>query len=150
VRVDEKPGAPGHDRWDWNSAYWRDFGAPWGGLHSTAGDLATFLQTFLNGGTYDGPRVLAESTARAMTTLQTEGLNDRWGLGWALRDSRPYFGEATSSRTFGHGGATGTLAWADPERRAVFVCLTTTPLDEHGDRFFGNLSDEVIRALDAA
>ena len=38
--VPEEEGAEGSNRWDWNSAYWRDFGAPWGGLHSTVGDLA--------------------------------------------------------------------------------------------------------------
>ena len=29
--------------WGWNSPYWRDFGAPWGGMHSTGRDLASPL-----------------------------------------------------------------------------------------------------------
>ena len=49
-----------------------------------------------------------------------------WGLGWALRDSRVwnYFGELVSTGTFGHVGATGTVAWADPERRLSCIILT--------------------------
>jgi len=145
--VEEKPGDPGHDRWDWNSAYWRAFGAPWGGLHSTAGDLARFLQAFLNGGEYDGTRILEADTARAMTSVQTGELEESWGLGWAFPDTDPYFGGAVSPRTFGHGGATGTAAWADPERDVVFVCLTTRPKDEHEEGVFGDLSEKTIRAL---
>ena len=32
--------------WDWNSPYWRNLGAPWGGAHATARDLGTFLEAF--------------------------------------------------------------------------------------------------------
>lgn len=148
--VEAKPGDPGHDRWDWNSAYWRDFGAPWGGLHSTADDLLSFLQAFLGGGAHGGTRILEPATVREMTTLRTGDLDGHWGLGWALRDGSPRFGEAVSPRTFGHAGATGTVAWADPERRAAFVCLTTKPLDEHRDGFFGDLSDAAVEALGEA
>src|SRR5207248_2717591 len=28
--------------WDWNSPYWREFGAPWGGMFATAAELARF------------------------------------------------------------------------------------------------------------
>ena len=38
------PKKPKH--WGANSPYWRDMGHPWGGLHSTTGDLAVLLQTF--------------------------------------------------------------------------------------------------------
>jgi len=37
----------GNDDWNWNSPYWRDFGAPWGGAHAPAGDVARFLEYFL-------------------------------------------------------------------------------------------------------
>ena len=32
--------------WDWNSAYWRNLAAPWGGAHSTVRDLANFIEAF--------------------------------------------------------------------------------------------------------
>ena len=36
--------------WGWNSPYWRNFGAAWGGMFSTVADLTRFLKMFLNGG----------------------------------------------------------------------------------------------------
>lgn len=115
-----------NQRFGANSLYWRDMGHPWGGMHSTGPDLAVLLQTFLNGGGYEGRRLFSPATVRAMTTNQNPGLQAPWGLGWGLRDSRvwSYFGELCSPATFGHIGATGTAAWADPEQELICVVLT--------------------------
>jgi beta-lactamase class C len=131
---------PRQTDWDWNSLYWRDIGAPWGGGHSTAPEVARFLEVFLNP---DGG-VLSRETARAMITNQTEGLNDAWGLGWMLRARR--FGAACSPRTFGHYGSTGTVAWADPQSGALCVLLTTKPAAQSRDGLLGPVSDIVSRA----
>src|SRR5215467_10076795 len=40
-------GDPKAKEWDWNSPYWRKLGAPWGGTHASAPDLALFLGEFL-------------------------------------------------------------------------------------------------------
>src|SRR5205823_6464728 len=40
-------GDPQAKGWDWNSPYWRELGAPWGGTHASAPDVATFLGEFL-------------------------------------------------------------------------------------------------------
>src|SRR5262249_47050440 len=40
-------GDPQAKTWDWNSPYWRKLGAPWGGTHASAPDLATFLSEFM-------------------------------------------------------------------------------------------------------
>ncbi len=100
-----------------NSPYWRDMGRPWGGMHSTAPDLTVLLQTLLNEGEYAGRRVFSRASVREMTTDQNRGLNAPWGLGWALGRSQVwhYCGELVSPRAFGHSGATGTVAGADPE-----------------------------------
>ncbi|MFT5365278.1 MAG: CubicO group peptidase (beta-lactamase class C family) [Candidatus Latescibacterota bacterium] len=125
-------GGGGGTDWDWNSDYWHGFGAPWGGMFTTATDLTTLCQMFLNGGSWKGVRVLGEATVRAMTQDQTREMPDlpasgklryRWGLGWRLRDAGLY-GDLVSPRTFGHGGATGTVAWMDPESGVSFVLLT--------------------------
>jgi CubicO group peptidase (beta-lactamase class C family) len=144
--VDRKPGEAGCDRWDWNSEYWRDFGAPWGGLHSTAADLTVFLRAFLADGIDDGYRLLNEETVAEMTADQIPFPDATWGLGWGFRDSPTwtYFGDRVSAETFGHSGATGTLAWADPERDLTFVCLTSLPIRDHDDGFFEALSNAVI------
>lgn len=109
-----------------NSHYWRDMGHPWGGMHSTGLDLAILLQTFLDGGAHGGRRLFSPAAVRAMVTDQNGALQTPWGLGWGLAHSRVwnFFGELCSEATFGHTGATGTVAWADPEQQLVCVVLT--------------------------
>jgi CubicO group peptidase (beta-lactamase class C family) len=107
--------------WNWNSPYWRGLGAPWGGAHSTGPDIAKFLESFLRP---DG-RVLKKETAAAMITDHNQGLNEPRGLGFALKPGS--FGTKCSTRTFGHGGSTGTLAWADPASGVTCILLTTLP-----------------------
>lgn len=122
------PKKPKH--WGINSPYWRDTGHPWGGLHSTTGDLAILLQTFLNGGAYGPFRLFSPATTGAMTRDHNRATGTPWGLGWALRDSPVYnyFGDLGSAGTFGHVGATGTVAWADPARDLFCILLTTQSL----------------------
>src|SRR5438876_3708760 len=57
-----------------NSRYLRKLGHPWGGMHSTVDDLGIFLQMFLNGGVYDGRRILGRATVEAMTADQNKQL----------------------------------------------------------------------------
>ena len=53
-----------------------------------------------------------------------DGLPPR-GLGFAIGPSAGSPG--CSAATFGHGGSTGTLAWADPQSETICVVLTTLP-----------------------
>ena len=114
---------PAADRsdWDWNSPYWRNLGAPWGGAHATARDLATFLEAFASP---DG-KVLSEATCREMRAIQTGTLQPRFGLGWQREPGD--FGRTCSAETFGHFGSTGTMVWHDPATTTTFVLLTTRP-----------------------
>jgi len=41
-------GDPKARDWDWNSVWWRNLGAPWGGTHASAPDIARFLAEFLD------------------------------------------------------------------------------------------------------
>lgn len=116
-------------RYGANSLYLRKLGHPWGGMHSTVDDLAIFLQMFLNRGTYGGKRILGRATVEAMIADQNRQLGHPWGLGWGLRKSSDWnaFGDLSSDQTFGHSGASGTVAWADPKHELVCVILTTRP-----------------------
>jgi CubicO group peptidase (beta-lactamase class C family) len=117
------------ERYGANSPYLRKLGHPWGGMHSNVDDLGVFLQLFLNGGVYDGKRILGRATVEAMIADQNQGLGHPWGLGWGLQRSSAWnaFGDLSSERTFGHSGASGTVAWADPQRELLCVILTSRP-----------------------
>lgn len=130
---------PNNDDWNANSTYWRNMGVPWGGAHSTAADVAKFLQCFLNGG---GP-ILKPATAQSMITDQNPGL-DPWGIGWMLKPGT--FGKACSPRTFGHYGSSGTVAWADPQSKLTCVLLTTQPASDSRHGLLGPVSDLVAES----
>ena len=119
-------GAANAKEWDWNSAYWRALGAPWGGAHCSAEDVATFLRSFMHP---DG-KALRDETARLMIRNHTEGLGARRGIGFALGPDG--FGKGCSPRSFGHSGSTGMLAWADPESDTICVILTSLPSSVSG------------------
>jgi len=129
-------GDPRARDWDWNSDYWRKLGAPWGGGHSSAGDMTTLLRLFLRP---DG-RVLRPETAREMTRNHTAGLGADRGIGFHLGSA---LGRGCSPRTFGHTGSTGTLAWADPETDTSFVLLTSLPRNVSGAMLLDPASDAV-------
>lgn len=114
-------GDPQAKEWDWNSPYWRKLGAPWGGTHASAGDVAKFLREFL----LESGRVVRPETARLMATNRNPtGLTSR-GLG--LNVGATWASPGCSERTFGHTGSTGTIAWADPATQTICVVLTSLP-----------------------
>lgn len=146
--------APGTDpaddaRFGPNTPYWRDMGCPWGGMHSTTTDIAILLQTFLDGGTYAGRRIFSSATVKAMTSDQNVELKSPWGLGWALGRSRAWnaFGDLVSGDAFGHAGATGTMAWADPATQLLCVILTNRPYAVDDGRFLRLISNAVAASI---
>jgi CubicO group peptidase (beta-lactamase class C family) len=128
----------GNDDWNWNSPYWRDLGAPWGGAHATAEDVARFLEYFLA----PHERVVRPETAAAMIVNQNAGLNSPYGIGWSVRG----YPKTCSARTFGHGGSTGTTCWADPASRTSFVLLTTRPASESQKTVLTPVSEAIAGA----
>ena len=144
--------------WHWNSPYWLGFGAPWGGLITSATDLALFCRMMLGNGDLEGIGVLSPATVRAATSNQLAAMPllpevDRttrpWGLGWRLNwpGSSANFGDLLGPRAFGHWGSTGTLLWIDPDADAFLVLLTTQPGGDDG-RDLGRISNAVAAALE--
>ena len=128
-------GAPGSEGWDWNSAYWRALGSPWGGVQASASDVGRFLDAFLK--PQDALFRRPETAQLMVQNHNPAGIKPR-GLGFDLCLTG-------SALSFGHSGSTGTLAWADPERDLVCVVLTTLPA--HARTHVRELvSDSVIRA----
>jgi CubicO group peptidase (beta-lactamase class C family) len=90
------------------------------GLFSTAADLSVFAQMLLEGGRYQGVRVVADSTV-ALFTHRAAGHR---ALGWDTCDGGAGCGQYLSTQAFGHTGFTGTSLWIDPERQMFVVLLT--------------------------
>lgn len=123
---------------------------------STVHDITILLRMFLNGGVFGGTRVLGTATVRAMVTNMVAAmpeirapvkLANAWGLGWRLGvlTSSAYFGDLVSPRMFGHGGATGTVVWADPDLDLTCAIFTTQP---GIGRMLGLVSSAVAGAVD--
>jgi CubicO group peptidase (beta-lactamase class C family) len=116
----------------------RALGVPGGGGVMRAADLALFYQTLLHDpdGIWD-PALLADVTGRVRNDLP-----DRWtgvparrtlGLITAGDDGRSNvrgFGRTVSPAAFGHNGARGQIAWADPASGISFAYVTNG-LDQH-------------------
>jgi CubicO group peptidase (beta-lactamase class C family) len=94
------------------------------GVFSTADDLAVLAQTFINGGSYGGARILKESSVTAMITNFNQAFpgNDH-GLGFEL-NQRWYMGGLTGPRAAGHTGYTGTSIVIDFDSRSFAILLT--------------------------
>jgi CubicO group peptidase (beta-lactamase class C family) len=119
-----------------NTAPFREVGVPGGGVVTGAADLALFYQALVNGGAApDGRQVWKPETIALAREVRTGDLVDplfrkrAWrGLGVTIagdadRVFRGY-GRTGSEHAFGHNGAGGQIAWADPQSGVSFVYLT--------------------------
>jgi uncharacterized protein YbbC (DUF1343 family)/CubicO group peptidase (beta-lactamase class C family) len=96
------------------------------GLFSTADDLAVYCQMILNGGEYNGVRILGPLTVAEMTRprLVTEAGWTR-GLGWDINSRfSTNRGDLFPLGSFGHTGFTGTSIWIDPASKMFVVFLS--------------------------
>ncbi len=98
------------------------------GLFSNANDLAKLMQMYLNGGLYGGDRYIKEKTIEYFSSCQDIKNGNRRGLGFDKPEpdtskSGPTF-TGVSPESYGHTGFTGTLAWADPEFKIIYIFLS--------------------------
>jgi CubicO group peptidase (beta-lactamase class C family) len=93
------------------------------GLFSSARDLAVFGQMMLNGGTYNGVRVLSQRAVKLLLTdFDKKFPGNSTGLGWSI--DRDYFmGALSGPDTAGHEGFTGTTIVIDTKNDVVGVLL---------------------------
>src|SRR6266516_946179 len=111
----------------------RAVGVPGGGGVATAATVALFYQALLhNPDELWDSDVLADATGRVRNTfpdLLALGAPANRALGVVIAGddgnaNRRGFGHTQSSRTFGHNGAGGQIAWADPDTGLSFCYLT--------------------------
>ncbi len=116
----------------------RRVGIPGGGGVANAADLALFYQALLHDplGMWD-PEILADGTGNIRCRLPNPATgvasNRSLGLIVAGDDGLGSFrgmGATVSPRAFGHNGAGGQIAWADPATGVSFA-FTTSGLDQN-------------------
>lgn len=106
------------------------------GLSSTAFDYAVFLQMLLNGGTYNGHRILSPRSVEIMTTGQLDFLfngSDNFGLGFGITSEKSAAKNPISEGSFYWGGYYGTTYWADPKEHLVCLIMTQHNPNSHGE-----------------
>jgi len=144
---------------------WRRMPDGGAGVFSTARDLAIFGQMFLNGGRYDGVRILSRLAIEEMTRDQVPGMGVRvrsmskrqasYGYGWcAVADEAwRYFSSALAPRgTWWHTGLGGIRVQVDPHNEIVIayleVALEMTDDLEPRSWSFDRFNDALTSAVD--
>ena len=103
-----------------------------GGMSSTLDDMAAFYQMILQGGTYQGKRILSSTSLHEM--LEKHAVNPRredepnttgeYGLAFY----RDRVGPDGAPLTISHGGSFGTMPWVDLDRDLVGVFFSEARL----------------------
>lgn len=139
-----------------NSPFWRSLALPSGGLCTDAAGALTLVQSFdpMHG-------FLSPERAEDATTDQTRGLaggflkplwweQSSWGLGPELRGNKsPHWVDASfPPHSYGHSGASGMIAWNDPDNRFSIAILGSRAADggwllRHGPALTRLLRQEV-------
>lgn len=131
----------------------KDHFAGGGGASSTTLDYAVFCQMLLNGGIYNGIRILGSKTIELMTTDQLALLRiepsgalaytrSSFGLGFSLKLEKGKALSGGSSGTYAWGGLFNTKFWIDPKEDLIFVGMTQVL--PGGDADFWKKMDAII------
>lgn len=112
---------------------------PGGGLFSTAEDLRRFYQMMLNGGLWEGKRILSEESVGELTRTQSDDIKTGFtdGMSWGIQFQVVKEPQGVTGMlhpgTFGHGGAYGTQSWGDPESQAIYLLMIQRKGFPNGD-----------------
>ncbi|WP_321343585.1 serine hydrolase domain-containing protein [uncultured Draconibacterium sp.] len=101
------------------------------GLSSTAKDYAIFLQMYLNGGEYNGVRLLSHTTVDLILSNQIGDIHGdsdtKFGLAFDLvTEKGQRKGGLGSEGTFDWGGYFNTQYFADPEENVIGIIMKQT------------------------
>ncbi|HEY4327988.1 MAG TPA: serine hydrolase domain-containing protein [Mucilaginibacter sp.] len=107
-----------------------DYFSGGGGLSSTLYDYAVFLQMLLNGGEYNGVRLLARNTVRLMTMNQIGDLHptfgdhadvNKFGFGFFIISEEGSKFSPSQAGTYNWGGVFSTSYWVDPKEDMIVL-----------------------------
>lgn len=106
----------------------------------------------LNGGTFDGKRIISRKTITLMTTDHLDEATFEWskgtgfGLGFSVLTDLGLRGEYGTVGEYGWGGAYHSTYWVDPEEELLVVYFTQLiPANKINDH--GKLRAQVYQAL---
>ncbi|HMM11600.1 MAG TPA: glycoside hydrolase family 3 N-terminal domain-containing protein [Bacteroidales bacterium] len=114
------------------------------GMFGNATDVAKLMQMMLDGGSFNGIKYLKPETILYFNQAHFSHRQNRRGIGF----DKPPLNEkggprsmaaSASMKSFGHTGFTGTMAWADPENRLVFVFLSNRVYPDASDNQLAKL-----------
>jgi CubicO group peptidase (beta-lactamase class C family) len=121
---------------DENTDAFRRAGIPGSGGFATARAMAAFYQMLVQGGRFNGTRILSPRMVQYVTRNFTSDRVDSFmgmpmhrGLGPHSRGRTPGIrglGSIASVATFGHGGVGSSYCWGDPESGVSFAYLTNS------------------------
>jgi CubicO group peptidase (beta-lactamase class C family) len=107
-----------------------------GGLSSTAMDYAIFMQMLLNGGIYNGKRILGRSTVTMMTVSQYDKISwpdAKMGLGFSIATEKSLASSPLSPGSFSWGGMFSSSYWIDPKEKIVAQLFLNQFPQSHGE-----------------
>jgi len=93
-----------------------------GGLSSTPLDYAIFMQMMLNGGEYNGKRILSRATVNMMTVSQYDKIDwpdNKMGLGFSINTEKSMASSPLSPGSYSWGGMFSSSYWIDPREKIV-------------------------------
>jgi CubicO group peptidase (beta-lactamase class C family) len=103
-----------------------DYFSGGGGLSSDIKDYAVFLQMLLNGGQYNGIRLLSRNTVRMMTMNQIGDLTvnnteNKFGFGFSIITENGSRLGPSQAGTYAWGGVFSTSYWVDPKEDMIVL-----------------------------
>lgn len=118
------------------------------GLFSNASEVGIIMQMLLNGGEYNGKRILQAETIKTFTSAPFASNKNRRGIGFDKtpldKNEARMPAPSASSKSFGHSGFTGTFAWADPENKLVFVFLSNRIHPDANNQMLSKLNTRTV------
>ena len=118
------------------------------GLFSNATEVGIIMQMLLNGGEFNGKRMLQAETIKTFTSAPFASNKNRRGIGFDKtpldKNEARMPAPSASAKSFGHSGFTGTFAWADPENKLVFVFLSNRIHPDANNQMLSKLSTRTV------
>ena len=106
-----------------------------GGLIGSADDYLRFTAMLLNGGTFNGKRLLSKQTVDFMTADHVGATGGRppglgFGLGFEVRKTEGMAALPGSIGEYGWAGNAGTLFWIDPKHKLIALYMVQVNDDD--------------------